>query len=129
MVATRICGHKQLHSIFSLLCTVGAAIHCWPAPLAALAEISRVLKPGGIFVGTTFLQPLAPLGEIIGDDTVRTMTRMVVRDRGGPRMMKPWEERELRDLAQAVGLVDFRCHRVWQYIMFTATKPSETEPE
>uniref|UniRef100_A0A453T4C3 Methyltransferase type 11 domain-containing protein n=1 Tax=Aegilops tauschii subsp. strangulata TaxID=200361 RepID=A0A453T4C3_AEGTS len=33
----------------------GAAIHCWPSPSNAIAEISRVLKPGGVFVATTFL--------------------------------------------------------------------------
>ncbi|KAG0500384.1 hypothetical protein HPP92_000456, partial [Vanilla planifolia] len=33
----------------------GAAIHCWPSPSNAVAEISRILKSGGIFVATTFL--------------------------------------------------------------------------
>ncbi|KZV28912.1 hypothetical protein F511_13707 [Dorcoceras hygrometricum] len=33
----------------------GAALHCWPSPSAAVAEISRVLKPGGIFVATTYI--------------------------------------------------------------------------
>eukprot|EP00210_Caulerpa_lentillifera_P006553 g6258.t1 len=32
----------------------GAAIHCWPNPALALAEISRVLQPGGVFVFSTF---------------------------------------------------------------------------
>lgn len=35
----------------------GAAIHCWPSPKAAVAEIARVLKPGAVFCGTTFLNP------------------------------------------------------------------------
>jgi 2-polyprenyl-3-methyl-5-hydroxy-6-metoxy-1,4-benzoquinol methylase len=33
----------------------GAALHCWPSPSAAVAEISRVLRPGGVFVATTFI--------------------------------------------------------------------------
>ena len=31
----------------------GAAIHCWPQPREAVAEICRVLEPGGSFCGTT----------------------------------------------------------------------------
>ncbi|PSS21014.1 Methyltransferase type 11 protein [Actinidia chinensis var. chinensis] len=33
----------------------GAALHCWPSPSNAIAEINRILQSGGIFVGTTFL--------------------------------------------------------------------------
>ncbi|KAH0849136.1 hypothetical protein HID58_091522 [Brassica napus] len=33
----------------------GAALHCWPSPSSAVAEISRVLRPGGVFVATTFI--------------------------------------------------------------------------
>ncbi|CAA6659505.1 unnamed protein product [Spirodela intermedia] len=33
----------------------GAALHCWPSPSAAVSEISRVLRPGGVFVATTFI--------------------------------------------------------------------------
>ena len=29
----------------------GAALHCWPEPTLAIAEISRVLRPGGAFIG------------------------------------------------------------------------------
>jgi hypothetical protein len=59
----------------------GAAIHCWPNPQAAMAEISRVLKPGGIFVASTFLTPFAPLGELVGDSTIRPISQ--VRALGG----------------------------------------------
>lgn len=38
------------------------------------AEISRVLKPGGVFVGSTFLKVSAPLGQILNnDDLVRPL--------------------------------------------------------
>ncbi|OUZ99310.1 Methyltransferase type 11 [Macleaya cordata] len=33
----------------------GAALHCWPSPSAAVSEISRVLRPGGVFVATTYI--------------------------------------------------------------------------
>lgn len=41
-----------------------------------MAEISRVLKPGGIFVASTFLTPFAPLGEIVGDSTIRPISQV-----------------------------------------------------
>ncbi|KAL3840721.1 hypothetical protein ACJIZ3_025312 [Penstemon smallii] len=34
----------------------GAALHCWPSPSNAIAEINRILRSGGIFVGSTFLR-------------------------------------------------------------------------
>lgn len=55
----------------------GAAIHCWPNPQAALAEISRVLRPGGVFVASTFMVAAAPLGQLLGsDDLVRPLNRV-----------------------------------------------------
>lgn len=38
-----------------------------------MAEISRVLKPGGVFVASTFLKAAAPLG------TLRHLSAVVVR--------------------------------------------------
>jgi hypothetical protein len=35
-----------------------------------------VLKPGGIFVASTFLTPFAPLGEIVGDSTIRPISQV-----------------------------------------------------
>jgi SAM-dependent methyltransferase len=54
----------------------GAAMHCWPNPQAAMAEISRVLRPGGVFVASTFLNPFAPLGELVGDSIVRPLSQV-----------------------------------------------------
>ncbi|XP_073285131.1 uncharacterized methyltransferase At2g41040, chloroplastic-like isoform X2 [Primulina huaijiensis] len=31
----------------------GAALHCWPSPSNAVAEINLVLRSGGVFVGST----------------------------------------------------------------------------
>ena len=59
----------------------GAALHCWPNPAAAFAEISRVLAPGGVFVASTFLSATAPLGEVVGDALVRPLAQ--VRSLGG----------------------------------------------
>ena len=63
------------HYLFTL--PAGAAIHCWPNPQAALAEISRVLRPGGVFVASTFMVSSAPLGQILGnDDFVRPLKQV-----------------------------------------------------
>ena len=41
-----------------------------------MVEISRVLKPGGVFVASTFLKTFSPLGEAFGDDTVRPLNQV-----------------------------------------------------
>lgn len=54
----------------------GAAIHCWPNPEAAMAEVARVLRPGGVFVASTFLTATAPLGAVLGDSLVRPLSQV-----------------------------------------------------
>ena len=41
-----------------------------------MVEISRVLRPGGIFVASTFLKSFSQLGELLGDDTVRPLNQV-----------------------------------------------------
>ncbi len=41
-----------------------------------MVEISRVLRPGGLFVASTFLKTFSPLGELFGDDTVRPLNQV-----------------------------------------------------
>jgi ubiquinone/menaquinone biosynthesis C-methylase UbiE len=56
----------------------GAAMHCWPSPSAAVAEISRVLKPGGVFAASTFLDPTAMLVGLRSLPDVRLVTRSIM---------------------------------------------------
>ncbi|XP_042518836.1 uncharacterized methyltransferase At1g78140, chloroplastic [Macadamia integrifolia] len=94
----------------------GAAVHCWPSPSAAVAEISRVLRPGGVFVGTTHIS-----------DTISIpipITR-IVRQYIGQFSSSHFflSEGELEDLCRMCGLVGFKCVRNGPFIMFSATKP------
>lgn len=41
-----------------------------------MVEISRVLRPGGVFVASTFLKTFSPLGELFGDDAVRPLNQV-----------------------------------------------------
>ena len=41
-----------------------------------MVEISRVLRPGGVFVASTFLKTFSPLGELLGDDAVRPLNQV-----------------------------------------------------
>ena len=97
-----------------------AAIHCWPNPQAALAEISRCLRPGGVLVASTFLSGTAPLGQILGNDDVVRPLRGLEPTTGSYRW---WDEDELKDLCTAVGLQGFERERDNRFIMFTVKKP------
>uniref|UniRef100_A0A8R7QUW4 Methyltransferase type 11 domain-containing protein n=1 Tax=Triticum urartu TaxID=4572 RepID=A0A8R7QUW4_TRIUA len=85
--------------------------------LFQVAEISRVLRPGGVFVGSTFiadvLPPVIPLLRI-GRPYIDQIT-------GNNTFLS---ELELEDLCSACGLVNFTFVRNGFYIMFSATKAS-----
>ncbi|KAL2893850.1 putative methyltransferase At1g78140 chloroplastic [Bienertia sinuspersici] len=95
----------------------GAALHCWPSPSSAVAEISRILRPGGVFVATTTIADgpftLVPF---------RRNFREYLQQFSGSRVFL--SERELEDLCTTCGLVDFRCTRIGLFVMISASKPS-----
>merc|ERR1719401_2773777 len=85
----------------------GAAIHCWPAPENAVAEVARVLRPGGVFVLTTF----RPGGQML-------------------RGFKFWTEDELAKLTRQCGLVEFKSiTREPAFIMVKVRKPPAPEAQ
>ncbi|KAM0857103.1 hypothetical protein ACQ4PT_048693 [Festuca glaucescens] len=95
----------------------GAAIHCWPSPACAVAEISQVLCPGGIFVASTFIADVLPPAV-----PVLRIGRPYIGQITGSNVFL--SEAELEDLCRACGLVDFTFVRNGFYIMFSATKAS-----
>ncbi|XP_044509964.1 uncharacterized methyltransferase At1g78140, chloroplastic-like [Mangifera indica] len=94
----------------------GAAIHCWPSPSTAVAEISRVLQPGGVFVASTFILD-GPYNFI---PFLRLYRQSMMQISGTYLFLA---ERELEDLCKACGLVGFTCIRNGRFVMFTASKP------
>ncbi|XP_022937076.1 uncharacterized methyltransferase At1g78140, chloroplastic [Cucurbita moschata] len=95
----------------------GAALHCWPSPSAAVAEISRILKPGGVFVGSTYIID----GPFSFMPFLGTQIEIAKKTIGGHIVLS---ERELEELCTACGMVDFRCLRNRRFVMFSARKRS-----
>ncbi|GAB2260445.1 hypothetical protein Droror1_Dr00011300 [Drosera rotundifolia] len=95
----------------------GAALHCWPSPSIAVAEISRVLRPGGVFVATTTIAD----GPVTYLPFVPTFREYLAQFSGGRIFLS---EGELEDLCSTCGLVDFTCVRNGFFVMISATKPT-----
>eukprot|EP00892_Ulva_mutabilis_P012362 jgi/Ulvmu1/9499/UM052_0070.1 len=103
----------------------GAAIDCWQTPSITMSEISRILQPGGMFVGSTFLDVTAPLGRLIGNDEVLQPLRSL--DFTQPSAFRGWSstsEPELRDLFALVGLQNYQCTRFARFISWRVQKPN-----
>ncbi|XP_078433552.1 putative methyltransferase At1g78140, chloroplastic [Wolffia australiana] len=94
----------------------GAALHCWPSPSAAVSEISRILRPGGVFVATTFI-----LDGIISFLRLPTVARQFYGSFTGQHLY--FSETELEDLCRLCGLVNFTCVRNASFVMLSAIKP------
>lgn len=94
----------------------GAALHCWPSPSAAVAEVSRVLKPGGVFIATTYI-----LDGFLSYAPLRKTLRQGFSQVSGSFVFL--SESELEDLCKTCGLVNFTCTRNRSFVMISATKP------
>lgn len=90
----------------------GAALHCWPSALNAIAEITRILRSGGVFVGTTFLR-------------YRSSTPPILRPLR-ERIFQGYNyltEEEIEDLCKSCGLVNYSSKVQQSFIMFSGQKP------
>ena len=101
----------------------GAAIHCWPDSTTAIAEITRVLKPGATFCGTTFLNVQLPFLNEDQQQLFDSVSRDISRTANAERGFRWWSKRELQELCANCGLVDFKCDVRNQFIFFSAKKP------
>ncbi|KAF8033872.1 hypothetical protein BT93_C0213 [Corymbia citriodora subsp. variegata] len=90
----------------------GAALHCWPSPSNAIAEITRVLRSGGVFVGTTFLQFTPSTPWIL----------RLFRQRNAQNISFLTAE-EIEDLCTSCGLTNYTSKIQQSFIMFSAQKP------
>ncbi|XP_010047200.2 uncharacterized methyltransferase At2g41040, chloroplastic [Eucalyptus grandis] len=90
----------------------GAALHCWPSPSNAIAEITRVLRSGGVFVGTTFLRYTPSTPWIL----------LPFRQRTAQNYSYLTAE-EIEDLCTSCGLTNYTRKIQQSFIMFSAQKP------
>ncbi|KAI4335626.1 hypothetical protein L6164_014258 [Bauhinia variegata] len=90
----------------------GAALHCWPSPSNAIAEITRILRSGGVFVGTTFLRhtPSTPW-------IVRPLRERILQG------YSYLTEEEIEDVCTSCGLTNYSSKVQRSFIMFSAQKP------
>ncbi|XP_071908599.1 uncharacterized methyltransferase At2g41040, chloroplastic-like isoform X2 [Coffea arabica] len=89
----------------------GAALHCWPSPSNAVAEINRILRSGGVFVGTTFLR-------------FSSSTPAFLRPlRQAGRNYNYLTKEEIEDVCTSCGLINYTSKVQQSFIMFSAQKP------
>nr|XP_029121944.1 uncharacterized methyltransferase At2g41040, chloroplastic isoform X2 [Elaeis guineensis] len=96
----------------------GAALHCWPSPSNAVAEISRVLRSGGVFVATTFLS--SPLNSPFSSGALRPLRQFFGQENSSYNY---FTEKEIEDLCKSCGLINYTSKVQRSFIMFSAQKP------
>lgn len=96
----------------------GAALHCWPSSSNAVAEISRVLRSGGVFVATTFLA--TPINSPFSSEALRPLRRLFGQVANSYTY---FTEKEIKDLCKSCGFINYSTKVQRSFIMFSAQKP------
>lgn len=89
----------------------GAALHLWPNPNEGISEVARALRPGGVFVASTFVRPPSRRAQFAAE-AFQLASRAHV-----------FEDSALRNMCAAVGLIDFDPIRRGAFILFSVRKP------
>lgn len=90
----------------------GAAMHVWPDIDAALADVARVLRPGGIFVASTFISRDATKPR-------RTLERIFER----ALTVRVFPEEQMIAAFERAGLRDYRVESRGYFSWFSARRP------
>jgi SAM-dependent methyltransferase len=88
----------------------GAALHLWPSPHEGVSEVARVLRPGGVFVASTFVRPHSAGSQLVADAFSLASRARV------------FEEAALRNMCAAVGLEAFEPIRRGAFILFSTRR-------
>ena len=88
----------------------GAALHIWRQPNEAISEVARVLRPGGVFVASTFVRSERRRWQLLTEGFQATSRARV------------FAASSLENMCVGVGLGDFSPIRRGAFILFTATK-------
>ena len=84
----------------------GHAMYLWENPDHVLSEVARVLRPGGVFVASTF---------VVEDEGVRDVA---IKAMAAVSRMEVTPEQVLRNRCEAMGLKEYRANRQGQMVRF-----------
>lgn len=92
-----------------------AALYLFADPGTVVAEVARVLRPGGRFAGMTLVAPLQPLGPV-GRRTEQAFARL--------SGLRYFGAKELEAMCVAAGLQGFRTAWRGGALLFVAERPA-----